>query len=103
VTHSLNFVVDLEDGLGVSARDAWWGLEDPPRWSGDGGRSGDFVVGAGQADLESLDFAEPSFAFGLGDPGDEVVADVSDTLPLQSRSEATDPPGGYPLAAIDAR
>src|SRR5690348_3779233 len=43
---------------------------------------GDFVVGAGQAELESFDFAEPSFAFGLGDPGDEVVADVNDSLPL---------------------
>lgn len=43
---------------------------------------GEFVVGAGQADLESFDFAEPSFAFGLGDPGAEVVADLRDSLPL---------------------
>src|SRR5262249_44717262 len=43
---------------------------------------GEFVVGAGQADLESFDFAEPSFAFGLGDPSDEVVADLHDSLPL---------------------
>ena len=43
---------------------------------------GEFVVGAGQADLESFDFAEPSFAVGLGDPGDEVVADLCDSLPL---------------------
>ena len=43
---------------------------------------GEFVVGTGQADPESFDFAEPSFAFGLGDPGDEVVADLNDSLPL---------------------
>jgi hypothetical protein len=27
---------------------------------------GEFVVGAGEADLESFDFAEPAFAFGFG-------------------------------------
>lgn len=43
---------------------------------------GEFVVGAGQADLETFDLAEPSFAFGFGDPGDEVVADIGDSLPL---------------------
>ena len=28
---------------------------------------GEFVVGPGEADLESFDFAEPAFAFGGGD------------------------------------
>jgi hypothetical protein len=44
---------------------------------------GEFVGGAGEADAESFDFAEPSFAFGLGDPGEEVVADLDDSLPLR--------------------
>jgi len=43
---------------------------------------GELVVGAGEADLESCDLAEPAFAFGFGDPGDEVVADLDDSLPL---------------------
>jgi hypothetical protein len=43
---------------------------------------GEFVVDASQADPESFDFAEPSFAFGLGNPGNEVVADFDDSLPL---------------------
>ncbi|MFF3842513.1 hypothetical protein [Streptomyces sp. NPDC001930] len=32
---------------------------------------------AGEADLETLDFAQPSFPFRLGDPGDQAVTDVS--------------------------
>src|SRR6516162_7928399 len=43
---------------------------------------GEFVVGAGEADLESFDLAEPAFAFGFGDAGGEVVADLSDVWPL---------------------
>src|SRR5882757_1736154 len=35
-----------------------------------------FVHGAGQADLESFDLAEPAFALGFGDAGVEVVADL---------------------------
>jgi hypothetical protein len=35
-----------------------------------------FVFGAGEADLESLDLAEPPFAFGFGDAGLEVVSDL---------------------------
>jgi hypothetical protein len=31
---------------------------------------GEFVVGSGEADLESFDFAEPAFVFGFGDAGD---------------------------------
>jgi hypothetical protein len=37
---------------------------------------GELVVGAGEADLEALDLAEPAFAFGLGDAGQQVVADL---------------------------
>ncbi len=37
---------------------------------------GEFLFGTGKADLQPVDLAEPSFAFGLGDPGGEVVADL---------------------------
>ena len=43
---------------------------------------GEFVLGAGEADLESFGFAEPAFAFGFGDAGDQVVADLGDARPL---------------------
>jgi hypothetical protein len=36
----------------------------------------DFRLGADEADLEAVDFAEPSFAFGLRNAGVEVVADL---------------------------
>lgn len=38
--------------------------------------SGEFVFGSGEADLESFDFAEPAFAFGFGNAGNEVVSDL---------------------------
>ncbi|MFJ3897562.1 hypothetical protein [Streptomyces sp. NPDC090083] len=48
-----------------------------------GGSSGCFgielvqlALRAGEADLEALDFAQPSFPLRLGDPSDQVVADV---------------------------
>jgi hypothetical protein len=51
-----------------------------------GGRApvdlGEFVVGPGEADLESFDFAEPAFAFGFSDAGDQVVADFGNALAL---------------------
>ena len=37
---------------------------------------GELVVGAGEADLQSLDFAEPAFAFGFGDAVVQVGADL---------------------------
>ena len=43
---------------------------------------GELVVGACEADLESFDFAEPAFAFGFADPGDQVAADFGDAGPL---------------------
>jgi hypothetical protein len=51
-----------------------------------GGRAvvdlGELVVGAVEADLESLDLAKPALAFGLSDAGDEIVADFRDARPL---------------------
>jgi hypothetical protein len=43
---------------------------------------GELVFGAGEADLEAFGFAEPAFAFGFGDAGDEIVADLGDAGPL---------------------
>src|SRR5215469_5562720 len=43
---------------------------------------GKFVVGAGEADFESFDFAEPAFVFGFCDAGGQVVADFGDAGPL---------------------
>jgi len=37
---------------------------------------GELVLGAGEADLEALDLAEPAFAFGLGDAVVQVDADL---------------------------
>ena len=47
-------------------------------WGGGAGAAVDlaeFVLGAGEAHLESFGFAEPAFAVGFGDAGGEVVAD----------------------------
>src|SRR6266516_3264443 len=43
---------------------------------------GELVFGAGEADFEAFGFAEPAFAFGFGDAGKEVVADLGDAGPL---------------------
>ena len=43
---------------------------------------GEFVFGAGEADTEPFDLAEPAFAFGLGDAGDEVLPDFLQPGPL---------------------
>ena len=37
---------------------------------------GELVVGAGEADLEAVDLAEPAFPLRLGDAGKQVVADL---------------------------
>jgi hypothetical protein len=37
---------------------------------------GEFAGGGGEADLESFGFSGPAFAFGFGDAGVEVVADL---------------------------
>ncbi|MFF9410375.1 hypothetical protein ACF1B0_33340 [Streptomyces anandii] len=36
----------------------------------------EFLHGAGEADLEPFDLAEPAFPLGFGDSGDQVVADL---------------------------
>jgi hypothetical protein len=36
---------------------------------------GDLVLGGGEAGGQAFEFAEPSLAFGFGDPRSEVVAD----------------------------
>ncbi|MGW0538613.1 hypothetical protein [Streptomyces sp. NPDC003032] len=41
-----------------------------------------FVFGAGEADLEAFDFAEPTLSLGLGDPVDQVVADLDQSVSL---------------------
>jgi hypothetical protein len=43
---------------------------------------GEFVLGAGEADLQSFDLAEPALAFGFGDAGGEVVADLGESVAL---------------------
>ncbi|GDY69147.1 hypothetical protein AQJ43_29240 [Streptomyces avermitilis] len=49
---------------------------------------GKFLLCSGEADLESLDFAQPAFALGFVDARDEVVADVDEPCPLgRIRSE----------------
>jgi len=54
---------------------------------------GGYVVRGGEADLESFGFAGPAFAFGLGDAGEEAVADVFQVAPLggvDSQERASD-------------
>jgi hypothetical protein len=43
---------------------------------------GEFAGGSGEADLESFGFAGPAFAFGFGDAGVEVVADLLQAVAL---------------------
>jgi hypothetical protein len=43
---------------------------------------GEFLFGTGEADLESFGFAGPAFAFGFGDAGQEIVADLFEAWPL---------------------
>jgi hypothetical protein len=56
---------------------------------------GELVVGGGEADLESLGFADPAFALGFGDASQEVVADLFEAVPLggvDSEEGASDDP-----------
>jgi hypothetical protein len=43
---------------------------------------GELVLGAGEADLEALDLAEPAFALGLGDTVVQVAPDLLEPAPL---------------------
>jgi hypothetical protein len=49
---------------------------------GGGAGLGDLVVCGVEADLEAFGFAGPAFAFGFGDAGQEVVADVFEAVAL---------------------
>ena len=42
----------------------------------------ELVLGAGEADLESFDLAEPALSLGFSDAGDQVVANLEHALPL---------------------
>jgi hypothetical protein len=42
----------------------------------------DLVLGAGEADLQPFDFAQPSFTSGFGYAGFEVVADLDQPVVL---------------------
>lgn len=43
---------------------------------------GELVLGAGEADLEALDLAEPAFALGPGDAVVQVDPDLLKAVPL---------------------
>ena len=43
---------------------------------------GEFLLRAGEADFEALDLAEPAFVLGLGDAGQQALADLGDPPPL---------------------
>ena len=43
---------------------------------------GELVLGAGEADFEAFGFACPAFAFGFGDAGGQVVADLCEPVAL---------------------
>ena len=73
---------------------------------------GELVVGAGEADLQSVDFAEPALAFGFGDAVVQVGADLREPGALcgvwpQERApdvpltELTDAGIGYRCSSTD--
>jgi hypothetical protein len=57
---------------------------------------GELVAGGGEADLESFGLAGPALAFGLGDAGGQVAADVLQPLSLGG----VDPQEGAPDAPL---
>jgi len=48
---------------------------------------GEFLAGAGEADLQAVDFAEPALLAGFGDAGEQVVADLDQPLAVLHRSD----------------
>jgi hypothetical protein len=60
---------------------------------------GEFVLGAGKADFEAFDFAGPAFAFGFGDAGGEVVADLCEPVAL-GRVRPVDGAADAPLTEL---
>ena|SRR5260370_41003479 len=76
---------ELVWGISVHGGGAAEGGHSESDWAGGAGAPvdlGEFVFGAGEADLESFGFAGPAFAVGFGDAGGEVVADLGDAGPL---------------------
>jgi hypothetical protein len=63
---------------------------------------GELVVGAGEADLEAFDLAQPAFAFGLVDAGQQVVADLLQARLLRRVWMRTPPGGAWATAATAA-
>ena len=58
----------------------------PPEVDGDGSAGslvelGQFGGGGGEADAQAFGFPPPALAFGLGDPGEQVVADLLQVWP----------------------
>ena len=43
---------------------------------------GELGAGSREADLQAFELSEPSFAAGFVDPGDQVVADVDESVAL---------------------
>lgn len=84
------------------AAQAW---EGPPVWvHGDLHPPNELLLCSGEADLESLDFTQPAFAFGFGNAGDEVVADVDEPCPLgRIRSEERSSDTSFSELAIATR
>jgi hypothetical protein len=64
---------------------------------------GEFLVGPGEADLESFCFAGPSFAFGFGDAGVEVGADFFEAGPLGGVDSEERAPDGVLTALTKLR
>ena len=79
-------VLCLSAGVQDSGSDSGHADVDGGGWVGAPVDLGEFVAGAGQADLESFGFAVPAFAFGFGDAGDQVVVDLGDAGPKIGRA-----------------
>jgi hypothetical protein len=75
VAHSLNLIFIARwpfAGRSAAAREGGNAQLDGVLVVGASSDLGEFVLGAGEADLQSFDLSEPAFAFGLGDAGGEV-------------------------------
>jgi hypothetical protein len=63
---------------------------------------GDFAGGGGEADLESFGFAGPAFAFGFGDAGVEVVADLLQAVALGGVDAQEGAPDAFTELRLDS-
>src|SRR6266568_3567277 len=93
----MRFGLDLGCSVhGGGAAEGGHSESDQGRGAGAAVDLGEFVFGAGEADLESFGFAGPAFAVGFGDAGGEVVADLGDAVALGG----VGPVQGAPEAAV---